>query len=265
MNKIKKILVISTMSSGKSTFINALIGKDILPSGNQACTGKIFQITNNSNNLNTVEFEGYNETIIREFENINLEDLNKDKYIKDIKINVFFPGISKKIAIYDTPGINNFLDDNHRKLTYKFLEDNDINNIIYLINATQIGVNDDYKFLIDLKNIYQNKKFNIIFLLNKIDLLDSEYENLKEVLLNTKLFLSNIGFSNPNLIPISSYKAKIFRKYVNNNLETRREIADLKNWITYTLEEDNINFSFELLDELINKTGIKELEKILNN
>ena len=42
-----EICVASTMSSGKSTFINALLGHEVLPSENQACTGKLFKIENN--------------------------------------------------------------------------------------------------------------------------------------------------------------------------------------------------------------------------
>ena len=37
-NKVFPMAVIATMSSGKSTLINALIGKEILPSANAACT-----------------------------------------------------------------------------------------------------------------------------------------------------------------------------------------------------------------------------------
>ena len=32
------------MSSGKSTLINALLGEELLPNENQACTSKIFKI-----------------------------------------------------------------------------------------------------------------------------------------------------------------------------------------------------------------------------
>ena len=39
-----EIIIASTMSSGKSTFINALIGMDLLPTSNLACTHKIYRI-----------------------------------------------------------------------------------------------------------------------------------------------------------------------------------------------------------------------------
>ena len=42
--KIFPMLVIATMSSGKSTLINALLGQQILPSKNEACTAKTYSI-----------------------------------------------------------------------------------------------------------------------------------------------------------------------------------------------------------------------------
>lgn len=39
-SKLFPMLVVATMSSGKSTLINALLGQQILPSKNAACTAK---------------------------------------------------------------------------------------------------------------------------------------------------------------------------------------------------------------------------------
>lgn len=45
--KEKKIGIFATMSTGKSTLINALIGYNLCPSQNQACTTKVLKFTNN--------------------------------------------------------------------------------------------------------------------------------------------------------------------------------------------------------------------------
>ncbi len=42
--KIFPMVVVATMSSGKSTLINALLGKEILPSSNRACTALRYSI-----------------------------------------------------------------------------------------------------------------------------------------------------------------------------------------------------------------------------
>lgn len=43
--KIFPMVVVATMSSGKSTLINALLGKEILPSSNRACTALRYSIS----------------------------------------------------------------------------------------------------------------------------------------------------------------------------------------------------------------------------
>ena len=40
-NEVYPMVVMATMSSGKSTLINALLGQQILPSRNEACTAKM--------------------------------------------------------------------------------------------------------------------------------------------------------------------------------------------------------------------------------
>ena len=39
--KVSSYLVVGTMSAGKSTFLNSLIGLEIFPSKNEACTAKV--------------------------------------------------------------------------------------------------------------------------------------------------------------------------------------------------------------------------------
>ena len=46
-NSIFPINVVATMSSGKSTLINALLGKKLMPSKNEACTATITEILDN--------------------------------------------------------------------------------------------------------------------------------------------------------------------------------------------------------------------------
>ena len=47
MKRVYPTLVVSTMSSGKSTLINSLVGAELLPSSNRACTAKSIAILDN--------------------------------------------------------------------------------------------------------------------------------------------------------------------------------------------------------------------------
>lgn len=264
-----KIAVLSTMSSGKSTLINALLGREVLPSENQACTGKIFEISNNKGNSNMIQALKDDEIIIENIEPEYLKNLNSDNRIDKIKINTKFQAIQKEIVLYDTPGVNNYMNDSHEKTTYEFLQKNGIKNILYIINATQIGVTDDKKFLVDLKELYENTENNIVFLLNKIDVIDSKYEEKENIVENAKEYLKNIGFKNPLLIPISAHTAKILRKGMNNNLETRREKMEYNTYVDFYLEKNKItdvekNRDKKLIEKILNETGIKQLETLIN-
>ena len=48
-NSEAEVSIIATMSSGKSTLLNAILGKEILPSKNEACTATICRIKDNKN------------------------------------------------------------------------------------------------------------------------------------------------------------------------------------------------------------------------
>lgn len=269
VSKDYRFAVLSTMSSGKSTLINALLGKDILPSENQACTGKIFEISNFKIENEIIQALKNEEVVFSEIDKDKLSELNNNNEIDKIKIGVKFYGINKEIVLYDTPGVNNYMNKDHEEVTYNFLEKNEIKNIIYILNATQIGVNDDKKFLLDLKEFYKNQEINIIFLLNKIDTVDLEYENKNLILENTRDYLKNLGFENSILIPTSAQIAKILRKGINNNLETRRERLEFKNHIDMYLEKNKISINKKtigkkMIEKMISETGIKELEAIIS-
>jgi len=49
MRKIPEyeVAVLATVSNGKTTFINALLGKNVLPTQNMACTAKLVKIKDN--------------------------------------------------------------------------------------------------------------------------------------------------------------------------------------------------------------------------
>ncbi|MGL5053102.1 MAG: hypothetical protein ACRC5W_05865 [Cetobacterium sp.] len=161
------------------------------------------------------------------------------------------------------------MNENHQKTTYDFLEKNDIKNLIYILNATQIGVVDDKKFLIDLKELMQKQNNKIYFILNKMDTIDSKYEEKDEIIKNVKKYLEEIGFKNPILVPTSAQVAKILRKGMNNDLETRKEKIEFKNYIDSYLERNNLlrtanEIDNEVIQKIILETGIKNIEFLIN-
>ena len=106
--KEKKILITSTMSAGKSTLINALIGKKISKVTNEVCTEKIHYIYNKPyEDGNIYEFD--NELSLNATEEILLKN-NEGNTQDTILVSSYFRSFGRnKICLIDTPGINSSL------------------------------------------------------------------------------------------------------------------------------------------------------------
>ncbi|MGL5053101.1 MAG: dynamin family protein [Cetobacterium sp.] len=220
-----EVSVIATMSSGKSTLLNAILGKEILPSKNEACTATICRIKD----VDELEkFRLKAETIDGEliFDWANVDNENVKKFNEDGNkrgINLFMegdiPGIHSdemNLILIDTPGPNNSQNIEHKEATYKFIKDTKNNPLVlYVMNATQHGTNDDARLLSEISEIVKNNgkqaEERFIFALNKIDCFDPEKESIETLVENSKKYLKGFGIENPRIFPISAEAAKLVR------------------------------------------------------
>lgn len=271
----KKILVLATMSAGKSTLLNALIGEDILPSSNEACTAKVIRYMGNDM-TSMISSENLAEPIYKE----NLIQLNQNSEVFEVNLtgpikSHLLNGMT--VQYIDTPGVNNSQDESHGTLTYHVLETGDFDVILYVLNATQLGITDDALLLSKLKTyLRNNSKKKVIFVLNKIDQLDFERESMEEILQNSVQYIKkSTGIKDPCVIGVSAFYAILVRKQMNKQLMTRKERMELSNFIS---DVDEYGLSYErchsikelksdnkLCDELLylHKTGLINLEKLL--
>ena len=163
----------------------------------------------------------------------------------------------------------------NKDITYNLLEKAKIKNIIYILNATQLGTNDDKFFLIDLEELKNKKDIKILFILNKIDSIDEDRENKEEIIKNVEKYLEENNFKNYLIFPLSAYLAKLIRKVLNNIALTRVEKRDLKKYYnTSTINESEkdeyINFKeFSLsrnkLEGMLEESGILDIEDAIQN
>ena len=114
------VLVLATMSAGKSTFINALIGQELLHSANEATTACLTSVFH-SPDLKDYYGEAYNlkdEKIFSETQVTKcvLRKWNADPEVARICIAGAFntsPLLQRNLVIHDTPGPNNSQDSQH--------------------------------------------------------------------------------------------------------------------------------------------------------
>ena len=281
------------MSSGKSTLINALVGTELLPSMNRACTAKAVAILDNDwksqFEIHAVDEAG-KYTLIEDASKQIVSAFNKTNNVSEMIIEGEIKGIKnskKSLLLIDTPGINNSMDLSHEIATKKVLDEYPEGLIIYLINAQQIGTYDDSNFLsLIAQKINENEKFKILFVINKMDLIDPVKENPVELMENCRNYIIDRGVENPTLIPVSASSALIFKKvlagvelseieeenFQRNYRHFKREGFSLQDYM-YTprngdLSEyvtvDGVEYKkFQILAALEN-TGIPLLEKIID-
>ena len=209
-----KVKVFATMSAGKSTFINALLQQKLMPSSNMACTAKVTKVFDN--NEDTFEVQTFTKDKVALFSQSDvtydaMKSLNDETDVGYIKAygNIPFNDSDEiELEIVDTPGPNNSRDGNHVKLMEEELENLDSDTIIiYIINATQFGINDDAKLLDKLYKATGCGDKTILFLVNKMDQFDPQMESISELLRNVKNYLEQHSFYEPKIFPISSLLA----------------------------------------------------------
>ena len=271
---VDKYLAIGTMSSGKSTFLNSLIGFELFPSKNEACTAKIISYYANPvrDEFLYKNKKSKKPTLRKRLDYKQIEEWNESSKIDEIFIEgPLRSGKKKSFGIIDTPGPNNSMDKSHREMMKKALSKTDYNRIFYILNATQLGTEDDCNLLHFVKDNCEESK--LVFVVNKSDEIDdTEDENLNLVSKNVKSYLQRNGFNKPEIYFVSSLSALLAVKTINNHELTRKESKDYKR-LSILLDENlasyNINNSIKesskskIENELWNNSGIPELLNIL--
>lgn len=209
------ISVIATMSAGKSTLINALIHKELLPTGDDATTANIVEIYDNSSE--TVEYSTFDkdEKMICKGSNADLavlKEINADNNVRTVKLYCKIPCNTNKILMMlrDTPGPNNSQDIQHKKITESIIFDADnMSTVIYVMNATELRVESEKELLhniaCEMKKGGKQANDRFLFVINKVDLrLKNKEQTLEGLIKDTKEYLAQFGITNPRIFPVTA-------------------------------------------------------------
>lgn len=221
--KQKQLTVLTTanMSAGKSTLINAIIGKRINKTMNDACTSKVHYIYDKAfEDGFTYKLDG--NLKLDSDEKLLLSDStynNSDEIFVSTYFKFLVPKRSR-LCIVDTPGVNSSVNSDHTKITIETVLNHKYDKLLYLVNAENAGTDDDLKYLKFIcDNVDENK---IIFVLNKLDRFRISEDSIEESIHHLKEDLLKLGLKNPIICPISSYagtlaKKKIFKEELNED------------------------------------------------
>ena len=215
-----EINVVATMSAGKSTLINALLGKSLMPAANQATTATIVKIIDSDQDGFSATAFDKSGIKIKELENVEEKDmkqLNDDENVSELEIRGKIPFISSsglKLVLVDTPGPNNARNINHRRLTYNMFDDSEKSLVLFVMNYTQSGVDDEKTFLDyvckRMKEGDKKERDRFMFVVNKVDEFKPKQDGedgIEKSLKSIQERLEKIGIESPNIFPTSALAA----------------------------------------------------------
>ncbi|MDO4921343.1 MAG: dynamin family protein [Phascolarctobacterium sp.] len=173
-NDFFTVVVLGEFKRGKSTFINALLGEDLLPTDVLPETATINAIMYNEKpelqivmQDGTVQQGRAERSFLERYSARNLDsDVNQIKYIK---IGYPFKLLENRTVIVDTPGVSD-LNEQRCEVTYRFIPK--ANTVLFLLDANS-PLKKTEKDFIDTKLLSQGID-NIIFVVNKYDSVDEE-------------------------------------------------------------------------------------------
>ncbi len=232
------VLVVATMSAGKSSFINALVGRELLPSANEATTACLTSI---EHRRSASVFRGacYTHDGVRlaTQDHASVEQVrawNADAQVGQIclygKFSKGSPASAPKLVLHDTPGPNNSQDERHAEMMLDAVRTIPFKIVCYVLNAGQLGTWDDRRLLEQLHGLLARQPGRrIVFILNKVDLLDPERgEDIAGHVGKARAYLEGLGFTAPIIVPTMASTALVARKAMDAQALTRVERARLR-------------------------------------
>lgn len=230
-----EVCVVATMSAGKSTLINSMLGTKLMPSKQEACTAIITKIKDIEGNA-TWQAEVYSKDnrLIETHENLTystMERLNSDENVSVIKTAGDIPFVSAEdvsLVLIDTPGPNNSRDPEHKKVQSEFLNKSSKSLVLYIMEGT-FGSDDDNALLQrvadSMKVGGKQSKDRFIFVVNKMDDRRKEDGDITQTLDRIRAYLKSHGITNPNLFPAAALPALNIR-LVQNGADIDEDTMD---------------------------------------
>lgn len=168
------LVVLGEFNHGKSTFVNALLGDEVLPTG----------ITPTTAAINHVVYADrpWAHAVLQDGTRVELDPNALEEWVtvtgarsKEVRyVEVGYPAepLKGNITLVDTPGVND-LNEQRAEITYGYVPRADA--VIFLLDAGQALKDSEREFL--ASHVLEGTRNRMIFVLGKMDLLSEDEKN----------------------------------------------------------------------------------------
>lgn len=271
MRPERRIIVTANMSAGKSTLINAITGKPVVRTAQEACTATLCHVYNKAFEDNAVHLLASPINL-----NATYDELSKVSNSTNICVASYFrlsSDNSYRICMIDTPGVNSILHKEHGELTRNTLSNCAYDKVVYMFNANKLGTDEEFEYLKYIsERIPKNK---MVFVVNKLDDHRKTDDSIEKSIDGVRKDLASLGYKEPVICPISAYFAFLvkMKQYGEQLSEDEKDVFDLYakkfNNPEYDLSRyyktttGNMSSNEDSLTVLCNRCGLYGLESIL--
>ncbi len=269
-----RIFITATMSAGKSTFINALVGRKVAQSQNLACTSKIHTIISKLYDDGCVYRDDDDLTLNAKDAEL-LKD-NPSNRTNNLATSLYFSGdlSGMRLMIHDSPGVNASTHVEHKNIAENALKAHDYDLLIYIMNATQLFTNDDDLHVDFVKKNCDDSK--ILFVVNKIDMIETETEKPAEIMGRVRRYLRDKNFDRPIVCPLSSLAGllvKRSRRQPLNRSEERQlytfadkfDEMNLARYYQKFFPQIQLDNSLSEAEQLLKTSGLAYVERLIRD
>jgi GTP-binding protein EngB required for normal cell division len=165
------LVVLGEFNHGKSTFVNALLGQDVLPTGITPTTAAINHVVYAGNPtakvvLTSGESKFLDPSQIKEWVTVAGGHASEVAYVE-----LGFPSdlLQNNVVLVDTPGVND-LNEQRAEVTYGYVPRADA--VVFLLDAGQALKDSEREFL--RSRVLENARDRLIFVLGKMDMLSAD-------------------------------------------------------------------------------------------
>jgi GTP-binding protein EngB required for normal cell division len=243
--------ILGEFKRGKSTLLNALIGRNLIPTGVLPLTSIVTAVKYASEPSATVIYRTGDQGSIppADLADYVTESRNPRNHKNVERVELFLPDelLQDGVVLLDTPGVGSFYEHN-TELTYKWLSRLDA--ALFLLSPDPPVSNSEIHFLREVVRYVPH----VFLVLNKIDRLDAE--SLQQVVDFSRQVIHKSVDIDPKVYPISARDALISRLKNNFEFDENSGLADLK--------RDLETFLISSKGEVFLRSSVSKIDRILD-